>query len=197
MSASLLIRLRIAATLATWMRGVGVALEDRGRVRVAVGLKGRLGGTDAIGLSPAAFRLVVARAHHLHVGGHRADLCGLALGDDPLITLHLGSDDAELPGGVYRFARNGCMTHAVATTLDAQRAHDAVADTLDVTFVSRRPDDATNVSVSHDRETGVTVLHTTCRSHDAQAVQRHGDVVGILAARCLAHELVAATQAGA
>lgn len=141
MNGSLLVAMRLTATIAHALPDVRLRLRDGDRTLLEVVR------TDAPAdgvVTPCAFRAAVARAHRLLEAGERLRFLGLGEGEAPAIDVAVAPGGAIHAGGLYVVPHADGHLHAFATTLEPAACRTVVG---------------TEASLHHDAATDVTIVH--------------------------------------
>lgn len=153
MTLSGMVRLRLAATVAHALPGVGLRIRNGTRTVLEV--------TSAPSsppekMSPCAFRMTVAGAHQLAHTTPWSTPIRFLCGEDLALDIRVSSGDRIWPSSTYRIGIGGGYVHGFATTLAphhcrrliARRAT-TVSTLLDLSAIRLYRDTATEVTLVH------------------------------------------------
>lgn len=155
MSPSTMAALRITATVAHALPGVGARLRHGDRLLVEVTSTPTPGHPT---ITPCLFRRAVAQAHEAVKAGRPLTFIGLPEGDEPAIDVRVATGDRVWPAGLYRVRCGESDLHAFATTLSWRACQDVLA--RQSTSVRRHPSATAGAAVQlhHDVATEVTLV---------------------------------------
>lgn len=173
--------LRLAATVAHALPGVGLRLRNGGCTILEV--SGAPCSSPRT-MSPCAFRMAVARAHQLAHTAARLGSLRFLSGEDLALDIRVSSGDRIWPSGTYRIGVGDGYVHGFATTLAPRHCRRLISQSADTGAL---PAGLDGVGLHLDAATEVTLVHAV--TPVGHALERH-EALEHLLVRAVAEEAV-------